>query len=335
MHALLLRLLICLPFLSVLPAMGQERDADLPVVIRFGGDCLLAGYYETAAADTPGLAFADFDLFRTDDLSLVNFESCITTRGEPRFKPYTFRTHPRFAAALRDAGVDLVNLANNHLFDYGDTGFFDTIAALDSLGLPYIGAGKDETRAHTPHVAVLRGKRFAFLGYYRGEEAPPALPDRPGVAERSLRLIGRDIREARTRLHADQIIVTLHWGVEKSDTPERWQRRVAHALIDAGADVVVGHHPHVLQGIERYRRGLIAYSLGNLIFGGNSRDTYDTAVLELTWSAAGMRYTVVPVRVTGYRAAVLKGAAGDRLVEHVQALSRILGHSTIHRKDHE
>jgi poly-gamma-glutamate capsule biosynthesis protein CapA/YwtB (metallophosphatase superfamily) len=335
MNSLLPSVLLCALALFADVARGQGPETDTPVTIRFGGDCLLAGFYEAAAADSPELAFAGFDLFRTDDLSLLNLESCVTTRGEPRSKPYTFRTHPRFLSVLRDAGVDLVNIANNHVFDYGEPGFFDTIAALDSTGIPYIGAGIDEGRAHTPFVAVLHGRRFAFLGYYRGEEAPPARGNLPGVAERSLRLIGRDIRDARTRLRADHVIVSLHWGVEKAETPERWQRRVAHAIIDAGADVIIGHHPHVLQGIERYRKGLIAYSLGNLIFGGNSRENYDTAVLELTWSSGRMAYTVLPVRVTGYRAAALRGREGDGVREHVQALSRILRQSTIQRKGHE
>jgi poly-gamma-glutamate capsule biosynthesis protein CapA/YwtB (metallophosphatase superfamily) len=335
MHSLLPSVLLCVLALCADAARCQGPEMDSPVTIRFGGDCLLGGFYEAAAADSPGLAFGGFDLFRTDDLSLVNLESCVTTRGEPRVKPYTFRTHPRFLSVLRNAGVDLVNIANNHVFDYGEPGLFDTIAALDSLGLPHVGAGMDEARAHTPYIAVLRGKRFAFLGYYRGEEAPPARGNLPGVAERSLRLIGRDIRDARTRMHADHVIVSLHWGVEKADRPERWQRRVAHAIIDAGADVIIGHHPHVLQGIERYRNGLIVYSLGNLIFGGNSRENYDTAVLEVTWASGRMAYTVLPVRVTGYRAAELRGSEGDTVREHVQALSRILRQSTFQRKDHE
>jgi poly-gamma-glutamate synthesis protein (capsule biosynthesis protein) len=325
-------LFLCALLGAVSPAPGQRTEPS--VVLRFGGDCLLSGYYESAV-DSPDRAFRNFDLFQDDDLSFVNLESCVTTRGEAVAKPYNFRTNPRFIAVLRAAGIDLVNIANNHIYDYGDQGLYDTISSLDSLGLPYVGAGKNEAEAHRPFLATLRGKRFAFLGYYRGGEAPPAQGNRPGVAERSLRLMSRDIRSARRNQHADHVIVSLHWGKEKSETPERWQRRVARALIDAGADAVIGHHPHVLQGIERYRKGIIAYSLGNLIFGGNSRDTYDTAILELRWSGAGPEYTVIPVRVEGFRASALRGPAGDRLVKHVQSLSRILDETPSHRKEQE
>jgi poly-gamma-glutamate synthesis protein (capsule biosynthesis protein) len=314
---------------------AQPGGTNAPVTMRFGGDCLLAGFYESAAADSPAIAFAGFDLFRNDDFSLVNLESCITLRGEAVPKPYNFRTHPRFVTMLRQAGIDLVNIANNHVFDYGPDGLFDTIEALDSLGLPHIGAGRSEREAHTPYVATLGGKRFAFFGYYHGTEAPPARSDSPGVAQRSLRLIKRDIHSARKELKADHVIVTLHWGKEKSETPEPWQRRFARAVIDAGAEAVIGHHPHVFQGIERYRGGLIAYSLGNLIFGGNSRDSYDTALLELRWTTGGMAYDVLPVRVTGYRAAPLEGPEGEQVIKHVQSLSRILHETTSHRKEHE
>ncbi len=321
--------------LSADRSVSQPAGADTPVLMRFGGDCLLAGFYEEAAADSPDIAFAGFDLFRTDDFSLVNLESCVTLRGTATEKPYTFRTRPEFLAALRRAGVDLVSIANNHVYDYGDTGLYDTMAALEALGLPAIGAGRTETEAHAPHLVTLRGRTFAFLAYYRGTESPPARGNRPGVAERYLRLIARDIRTARRTLRADHVIVSLHWGKEKAEQPEPWQRRFARAVIDAGADAVIGHHPHVLQGIEQYRGKPIAYSLGNLIFGGNSRQDYDTAVLELAWDSRGVSTRILPVRVRGYRAVPLSGEDGERIIEHVQSLSRILNRTTSHGKEPE
>lgn len=326
-HASSFRLVLVLLAVGF-PTGSGAQTAESPVILRFGGDCLLAGYYEAAAADSPGVAFSGFGLFQTDDLSMVNLESPVTTNGTAIPKPYNFRTHPRFLAVLRDAGIDLVNIANNHIFDYGETGLFETITFLDSLGIAHVGAGKSQQDAHRPHLAVIRGKRIAFFGYYQGGEAPAADADRPGVAERSLRLIARDIRTARRNHTADFVIVSFHWGVEKDSVPRPWQRRFAHAVIDAGADAVIGHHPHVLQGIERYHGRVIAYSLGNLIFGGNSRRTHDTAVLELRLTRGRVEYAVIPVRVTDWRASVLSGTDGERVVEHVRALSRIL-HGTI------
>jgi poly-gamma-glutamate capsule biosynthesis protein CapA/YwtB (metallophosphatase superfamily) len=294
-----------------------------PVVLRFAGDCLLAAHYEAAAADSPGLAFAGFGLLREADLAMVNLECPVTTRGKPSRKPFTFRMHPRFLPALTDAGIDIVNIANNHIHDFGDIGLFDTISYLDSVGVKHVGAGRNRKAAHTPVLTDVNGRHFAFLGYYGGGEAPRATPKRPGVAARDLNQIANDIASIR-RVNADAyIVINLHWGVEKATRPDADQIAFAHAIIDAGADAIIGHHPHVLQGIEIYRGKPIAYSLGNFVFGGNSRNAYETAIFEISIDTAGERFSVIPIGVNQWRVEVLEGDNAARVLTGVERLSRI------------
>lgn len=291
--------------------------------MRFGGDCLLANHYVTAAGENIHWAFEGFEELRRPDIAMVNLECPVTLRGKKVRKPFNFRMHPRFIAVLKEAGIDIVNIANNHIFDYGRVGLFDTIAYLDSAGMMCVGAGRNNAEAHRPVIIEASGKRIGFLGYYRGGEAPAATGNRPGVAQRKIALIRTDIRGLKERDSVDYVVVNLHWGNEKSAAPQRWQIELAHDIIDAGADAIIGHHPHWLQGIERYKTGVIAYSLGNLIFGGNSRGRYDTGLFEIMLTPSGPRFNFIPVRVVDWKAIVLTGAEAEGLLRYVRRLSRI------------
>jgi poly-gamma-glutamate synthesis protein (capsule biosynthesis protein) len=283
---------------------------------------LLGGHYECAAGPDVNLAFDGFTLFHTADFSNVNLENPVTTRGEKTAKQFNFRMHPRFVAALTAAGISTVNLANNHVYDYGPEGLEDTFRWLDSSGIRYVGAGRTSEAAHTP-VEFRKGvHRVAVFGYYGGREAPPAGRHSGGVASRDLGLVIRDVRLARER-GASYIVVVLHWGTEKAEIPDASQRWFAHSLIDAGVDAVVGHHSHVLQGIERYHSGVIAYSLGNFVFGGNRRSTYETGVFEIALHGRHPEYRFIPVGVRNWHLVELKGSDSVRVCEGVRRLSKI------------
>ncbi len=314
----------------------QAADTTAPdIVLRFGGDCLMTGYYSMAVGDSVDYAFEGFRLLSEADVAMVNLESPITTRGKKVPKPYNFRTEPRFLGALIRAGVDVVNIANNHIYDYGAQGLFDTILYLDSLGLKHVGAGRNRREAHAPAIVTVRGVRIGFLGYYGGGEAPAATRKLPGVAGRTIGEIADDIRWLRAVDTVGYVVVNLHWGEELAKYPDDEQRRFAHEVIDAGADAVIGHHPHVLQGIERYRNGVIAYSLGNFLFGGNSRDSYSTALFEIRLSAAGRHYAVLPVRVESWRLRAMEGEAGEGVRSAVRRLSEPLGKSIFTNEEHQ
>lgn len=310
------------------PGVSQTSDNDsLTVIMRFGGDVLLSEWYEEGVSADIHRAFDGFDLFHTDHLSVVNLESPVTQRGVRRQKPFTFRTHPRFLETITRAGIEAVSIANNHIYDFGKVGLYDTIAFLDSMNIGYFGAGKNHEAAHRPFIREINGVRVAILGYYGGGEAPAARRNAPGVADRELNLIVRDVRSAKNLRNADLVIVCFHWGTEKARRPDRSQRAFARAVIDAGADAVIGHHPHVLQGIELYKNKPIVYSLGNLIFGGNSRHSYDTGVFEIRLTGSRAVYSFIPVRVTNWQAAVMTGPEADRVLAEMRKLSSIFRHS--------
>jgi len=311
--------------------VAADSAADSPVVIRFGGDVLLGGYYEKSVGENALRAFEGFKALAEADIAMVNLENPVTIRGTKVPKPYNFRMKPGFLRTLSDAGIKIVSIANNHIFDYGMEGFLDTISYLDTAGILRVGAGRNMAEAHRPAVFTIRGKIIGFLAYYGGGEAPGAEKNSAGVARRDLGQVTADILSLRHVVQADYIIVNLHWGTEKAETPDLAQRTFAHALIDAGADAVIGHHPHVLQGIEKYKSGVIAYSLGNLIFGGNSRSTYQTGLFEIRLAPDGPHYALMPVLVDGWRASLLTGVDSSAVAAKVMRLSTIFP-STIFTK---
>jgi poly-gamma-glutamate capsule biosynthesis protein CapA/YwtB (metallophosphatase superfamily) len=316
------------------PPADSDTASGAPLILRFSGDCLLADHYEDAVGEKKGdSAFVGFDLLNTADISCVNLECPVTIRGEKIKKPYNFRMNPSFLSALSEAGIDIVNIANNHIFDYGRQGLFDTISYLDSVGLWHVGAGRTELEAEKPVIVQAGTRRIGFQGYYGGGEAPVASGKDPGVVPRSLPVILADIDSLRKRDSVDYVVVVLHWGTEKATEPDGGQIRFAHALIDGGADAVIGHHPHVLQGIEKYKSGVIVYSLGNFVFGGNSRDTYDTGLFEIALGERSVSYRFIPVRLKGWKLMALAGHEADAVMSYVSKLSSIFPHSIFSLKE--
>ncbi len=313
--------------------VSPADSGSAPVVLRFGGDLLLGGHYESAVGQRVSTAFSGFSLMSDADIAMVNLENPVTTRGKKVPKPYNFRMHPGFLRAISDGGIDLVTIANNHVFDYGREGFFDTISYLDSVGIRHVGAGVNREEAHRPVVMEIRGWRIGFLAYYGGGEAPGAGKSTPGVARREPGPVTADILNLKDSLKADYVVVNLHWGTEKADTPDLSQQTFARTLIDAGADAVIGHHPHVLQGIEAYHYGVIAYSLGNFVFGGNSRDSYNTGVFEICLNPDGPSYRFIPVGVREWRLSVLSGADSARVTDAMRRLSRKFASTILYYKE--
>lgn len=274
------------------PAITATSTPDRVVTIAAVGDVMLArdlvSLMEQHGALYPFERVAS--LLRNADLTVANLEGTFTERGAPADKLYTFRTPPRFARSLVEAGIDVVSLGNNHTADFGRVGIEDTLAALDTAGIRHAGAGLDEEQARRPALVEANGLRIAFLSYTDVQENTFAGPDAPGVALATTEGIARDVRAAKAQ--ADVVVVLLHSGVEYTDAPAPAQQRLARAAIDAGALLVLGHHPHSLQGRERYGGGLIVYSLGNFVFDLDADDlanlgprAFQTAVLYVTISA--------------------------------------------------
>lgn len=203
-------------------------------------------------------------LFRGVDLLVGNLEGTFTERGERADKYYTFRAPPAVAQTLRDAGFDAVSLANNHALDFGPVGLADTVDTLDGLSVAHFGAGGDATEAARPLTLEVRGLRVAILGFSAVRSSVFATASRPGVAEATVDAVEAAVTAAAAE--SDAVVVVIHFGTEYDPEPTREQRALAHAAVDAGATVVVGHHAHTLQPWERRGDALILYGLGNFVF---------------------------------------------------------------------
>lgn len=250
---------------EVLPPGTEAAPAE--AILAFLGDVAPGRTMEQQLARYgPAYPWAGLGLLLAGaDLTVANLECTLTTRGRPLNKPYLLRAHPRWSRTLAAAGIDLVTLANNHALDYGQAGLDETLEVVEGLGIAAVGAGRSSEQAHRPALFRLNGVRVAVLGYaaarWNGSADVPATEQ---IAWAEPAAVQADVRAIRHQ--ADVVVVLLHAGVEYAPEPSADQVAVAHAAVDAGADLVVGHHPHVVQTVERYRGGLIVYSLGDALF---------------------------------------------------------------------
>ena len=235
-----------------------------PVRIVFVGDIMLdggPGHIVTNGGDPFAAVAAQL---HDADLTIGNLECAITREGHAVDKPYTFKG-TRKALPLLKQYFSAVSLANNHSGDWGKEGFADELTLLDEAGLPFFGGGANKREAHRPLVLTANGLRVAFLGY---NDFPPrsfaARRNTPGTAWLIEKDVVRDIHAARQQ--ADKVVLFLHWGEELEEAPLPEQQALARRLIDAGADAIIGAHPHVTQTIDWYKDRPIVYSLGNFLF---------------------------------------------------------------------
>ena len=254
------------------PAATESPDPTAtpdtrPVTVAITGDIMLA-----RAVNTRMLSMNDrfpfnytADYLRTFDLTVGNLECVVSTLGSPQPKEFVFEANPRGFERLAAAGFDIVSVANNHSGDYGKTAFMDMLAHLPAHGITPVGGGANLRAAHTPVIREVRGTRVGILAYCEiGPETFAATATTPGHAWLDPALMSADIR--RTRPLVDYLVVFTHWGIEYQLQQTEHQVAMAHAAIDAGADFVVGAHPHVRQPSETYRGKPIVYSLGNFVF---------------------------------------------------------------------
>lgn len=255
------------------PRAGRTGD----ITINLVGDIQLAEVPPALLGDNPPYGFARvMALAREADLTFANLECPVSARGAQADKQFTFRAAPASLAALGQLGIDAVGLANNHVLDFGVASFQDTIRNLDAIGMPHAGAGQTAAAARAPVILERNGVRVAYLAY------SSIMPQGgPGAMVASLNAASMRTDIAAARELADIVIVAMHMGIERPElTPQ--QIAFARAAIAAGADIVHGSHPHCLLGFERTGGGLIAYSMGNFLFGHSGRSFRDTGLLRIT-----------------------------------------------------
>jgi hypothetical protein len=282
----------------VLRARAVDGRVSARVVVR-ERNVTLASVGDVNLGNGPGAYIARFGVrypwksvapvLRRADVAFGNLECAVSTRGAAVPKEFNFRGHP---AALRTmaryAGFDVVNLANNHTGDYGTAAVLDTVKHTRRLGMAAVGAGGSLASAARPRVVERLGLRIAFVGF--SDILPASFfagPGRPGTQQATAANIRASVARARRR--ADVVIATFHWGVERATVENGRQRGFAAVALRAGATAVIGAHPHVVQPIRPAgKRRLVAYSLGNFVFGAGSPGTTSTGILQLELSTRGV-----------------------------------------------
>ncbi len=291
---------------TLAPTDTPTNTPSLQVTLAAVGDLMLGrSVGEQALAQGPEIVFAGVQsVLDAADIRVGNLECALTTQTVSEQKRYTLQAPPELAEALASGGFDLVSVANNHAMDFGYPGLLDSQEYLHQVGVATVGAGKDQVAAHTPVIVDRNGLRLAFLAYVDVPEELDgfdardwiATDSQPGIAWADPVQIAADVATARSQ--ADVVVVLLHSGYENTTVVTPNQRAEAHAAIDAGAALVLGSHPHILQSIERYRDGLIAYSLGNFVFDNYLGISNATIILRVVLTRQGVQsYDYVPVLI--------------------------------------
>lgn len=274
---------------SPTPAPPEPRRK--PLLIHGTGDVSVdPSYIPNLATHGYGYAWSGLDgLFRRDDLTVINLECAVTELGSPLPKEFTFRGDPAALPAMREAGVEVANLGNNHSYDYGPEALVDTRRNVERAGLHAVGAGRNQRQALAPALLDLKGWTVAVVGLDQVVDPWPeavATATKPGTAAgHDTDLMIRAIRRA-DRL-ADLVIVTIHWGVELDTRPRPEQVELGHRMIDAGADAIFGHHSHRLQPVDTYKGRPIFWGLGNFVWPSLSVAGSTTAVAEVRVTPTG------------------------------------------------
>ncbi len=309
---------------------------DTPLKITAVGDLMMSSWIIDLVREQ-GVDFP-FDSTRSwvesADLAIANLEAPLTT-SDNKFpdKTFTFKVPPEFVNGIANAGFDVVTMANNHIADYGCEGIQHSIETLTAAGIQFCGAGATVDDACAPAIIETNGLRVAFVGFSMTyPEDFWASKTRCGTCYPTPERLYEVINEC--EMIADLTIASFHWGAEKHTTPREYQIQYAHMAIDYGADLVLGHHPHVLQGLELYKNKLIAYSLGNYVFASYSNSSRTSIVLRCMIRPEGLVLArVVPINVHNatvkFQPVEFKGSYRDRVIQDLNSISKPLNNGAI------
>ncbi len=308
------------------PKPGSSPPAPREYTLLFLGDIMLSRGVEVKMKFENDWAYPFHEIaatLRAADLVYANLECPISDRGRNLGHRYSFRADPQVLMGLKEASVRVVSQANNHTYDWGPAALLDSLERLNAAGIRTPGAGQNDLEAHFPVLLDLGGVRLAFLAYVdiAPSEAKAGV-DRPGVAWLEPSRVLADIRFARPL--ADVLIVCPHWGVEYAPQPTREQVKLARTMIDAGADLVVGSHPHVAEPLEAYHGRWIAYSLGNFVFDQHNPATHRGLMLKVTVRARRVTAaTPVPIAINRNLQAALAPPEAPKLPRRIPTARKL------------
>jgi poly-gamma-glutamate synthesis protein (capsule biosynthesis protein) len=271
------------------------------------------------------------ELCQNNDIIFGNLETVLSNRGVQVPKRVPLRANPDKIIYLKNAGFDIVNLANNHIRDYDETGLFDTISNLTQNDIKFVGAGANIKDSLKPVIFERNELKIGFICFTSVGDI--AKEESSGCAPLNKELIIKCISELRKKV--DILIVSLHWGIEYVFYPSPEQQKLARTLIDSGADMIIGHHPHVIQGLEKYRDKLIIYSLGNCNFGVEQDKNYEGAdigiVVSIEFSNDGIiHYELIPIEINhNYQPVLLEGCEKSKILDFIDKISVQLKNSNI------
>lgn len=321
------------------PTAEGATKMSQPFTLIAVGDILLARKVGTRIAAAGWQSpFAEMaPLISSAELAFANLECPVSYLGTPfPGKPpvVTFRADPGALLGLKKSGIDVVSLANNHLGDYGPQAIEETLDGLDVVAVARSGAGRNEAEARSPALLEAGGRRIAILAYVEPMWSVVEAKEGPGVAVFDPAEAVADVAAARAV--ADLVLVSLHWGEEHQTFPRESDREVARRLVDAGADAILGHHPHVLQGAEFYRGKPIFYSLGNFVFDMVSPKTYESAAALLRFEngqTTTLRFIPLRIHPKTFAPAPAEGEDGARIGRLIADRSAMLGSPSLIRAD--
>ena len=300
-----------------------------PVTVTAGGD-VIGGFGVSGVVGSmgSGLLRGIAPFFKASDFGFVNLESPLTYGGDPQgWKDVVIKGNPALAPAIAKSGINVVTMANNHAGDMGDSGLLDSFKYCKKAGITVVGAGKNLKAAQAGAVLETDGATAAFLGFSDVLPAGyPATSTSPGTSpgRANINAVKANIRAAAKK--ADYVFVGWHWNFEYKRAPSYLESSEGKAAIDAGADIVFAHHPHLLDGVQVYHGGLICYSLGNLVFSGFAGETAQTMLVKAKVTPHAIDAKLIPVQISGSGVpTVATGSTGLSILQRVKSLSAALG----------
>lgn len=306
-----------------------KENEDEKIVLSFTGDVSLADNWHVMKAmderkqGLSGILSEEVkNILVSSDITVVNNEFSISNRGEAMIgKQYTFKGNPDRLSLYQEMGVDLVTLANNHVYDYGKDAFEDTLLSLTEYNIPYVGAGYNIEEAKRPYYFIIGGYKIAFVNASRAEKyilTKEATEDSGGILKcYDTALFEEAISYARKT--SDFVIALVHWGTEGTHVLEKVQEETGKLYIEKGADIVIGTHAHTLQGITFYQGKPIIYNLGNFLFNAK---TIDTAIFNITISKEGeLSYQIIPCLQKNTYTSLLQGSSAQRVIDNLNKWS--------------